>query len=388
MRINAIAAIGDQNQLALNNELPWHYPEDLKLFKEKVKNKTVILGRKTYESMPPSFFQTVTPIVVTTAIDDYELAASSLEDAIDLASDLDLDEVWICGGVSIYKEALEKKLINTLHISHIPYDGPADRYFPNFMPMVDGVSHGETIHSPSNNKSFRYKAYEMERKARQPGELLDFTGSFLRPVVRSGFASTEIDMSHPAAQLTVTSSNIGLDLSPAYSLSGTTVQNALEELSMGMHFIPTDAELTTPGQTRFNPITGLMEVMSSDGVVHFVGDMESNVRTTSSAREAIRDVIQGELNRYVDSRMPASELSGINSTLKDRINTAIKEYDPNSDIAIEIVLTTSRNTSPIYVVGSYEPIEFGNETSQYVNITLSGFFMGRFINNVNFEINF
>ena len=50
--LSLIAAIGKNNELGSNNKLIWHLPEDLLYFKEKTLNKTIIMGRLTFESLP------------------------------------------------------------------------------------------------------------------------------------------------------------------------------------------------------------------------------------------------------------------------------------------------------------------------------------------------
>ena len=51
MKISAIVAMDSQNGIGVNNQLPWHLPNDLKFFKSVTMGKPIIMGRKTYESL-------------------------------------------------------------------------------------------------------------------------------------------------------------------------------------------------------------------------------------------------------------------------------------------------------------------------------------------------
>lgn len=50
--LSLIAAIGKNNELGIDNHLLWHLKEDMKFFRETTANKTIIMGRKTFESLP------------------------------------------------------------------------------------------------------------------------------------------------------------------------------------------------------------------------------------------------------------------------------------------------------------------------------------------------
>ena len=136
MKINIIAAIGLNNEIGLNKKLLWKSKSDLEHFKALTLGKPIIMGRKTFESLP-GILPGRQHIVITsnplgklnsTHQDrDNVVFVGSLETAIDICEFDDLD-CFIIGGASIYEQALP--LADELHISHMNWTGKADTYFP------------------------------------------------------------------------------------------------------------------------------------------------------------------------------------------------------------------------------------------------------------------
>jgi len=128
--IVAIGAIGKGNVIGKNGELPWHLPEDLKHFKELTTNHTVIMGRKTFESIPEKF----RPLpnrrnIVVTSNKDYtnegiEVSAS-LNEAVGKVQE---GKAFIIGGARLYEEALT--IADTLEITKVEGDYSGDVFFP------------------------------------------------------------------------------------------------------------------------------------------------------------------------------------------------------------------------------------------------------------------
>lgn len=124
--INIIAAIGKNNELGKDNKLIFNIPEDLKYFKEMTTGKTVVMGRKTYESIGKALPNRKNIVLTRKSIE--------LEDAFvcnDYEDILSLDEdVFIIGGESIYKIFLP--YTNSLYLTEIDEKADADSYFPDF----------------------------------------------------------------------------------------------------------------------------------------------------------------------------------------------------------------------------------------------------------------
>ncbi len=111
-----------------NNELPWHLPADLKHFKALTMGKPMIMGRKTWESLPGLL--PGRQHIVVSRNPDYvaqdAILALSLDEAIAAAGDA--PEVMIIGGANLYQQALE--IANTLYITLIDMEVEGDVSFP------------------------------------------------------------------------------------------------------------------------------------------------------------------------------------------------------------------------------------------------------------------
>jgi len=130
--INIIVAMGKQNQIGLNGTMPWHLSNDLKNFKKITSGHTIIMGRKTYQSIGKALPKRLNFVLTTNpkSISDYEICTfKNLEKAIKKAQLFD-DEIFIIGGASIFEEAM--KLADKLIITHVDYNGKADTFFPKF----------------------------------------------------------------------------------------------------------------------------------------------------------------------------------------------------------------------------------------------------------------
>lgn len=129
--INCIAAMSKNYQIGLNNQLPWHIPEDMKYFKELTLGKTVVMGRKTYESLggPLPHRQNI----ILTRQYDYCVhplvkVFHRLEDALHLCRHL--NDVFIIGGGEIYRAFLP--YTDKLYLTIVDVVIKGDVTFPNF----------------------------------------------------------------------------------------------------------------------------------------------------------------------------------------------------------------------------------------------------------------
>ena len=131
MTISLIVAKSNNNVIGKNNQLIWHLPADLKHFKTITMGHTVVMGRKTYESMMKPLPGRTN--VVITRQDNYHpervIIKPSLEDAL---KDLEGGEVFIIGGGEIFKQAMA--LANKLYITEIHANFEGDTFFPEINP--------------------------------------------------------------------------------------------------------------------------------------------------------------------------------------------------------------------------------------------------------------
>ena len=129
MTISMIAAIGKNNELGKGNDLIWHFKEDMKFFKETTMGHSVIMGRKTFESLPKALPGRKNIVITRDSAysADGICTVSSPEEAIAAA---DTDEVFIIGGGSIYNLFLPKA--DKLYLTEIDADFEGDVFFPEF----------------------------------------------------------------------------------------------------------------------------------------------------------------------------------------------------------------------------------------------------------------
>ena len=99
-----LVAISPEGVIGKDNSIPWHYSADLKRFKRLTLGKTVIMGRRTWESLPVKPLPDRRNIVITrTSLDGVE-CFPSIDDALETCE----GDVWFIGGAGIYREALGK----------------------------------------------------------------------------------------------------------------------------------------------------------------------------------------------------------------------------------------------------------------------------------------
>jgi dihydrofolate reductase len=132
MSFSLIAAVADNNCIGKNNRIPWNVPEDFQYFKKMTLGKTCLMGQATFESIlgylgkPLPGRQTV----VLTLKKDFIAPEGvrilhSLDDAFEKLKD---EDVFICGGASIYRQTIDRA--DTLYITEIHQSPEGDTFFP------------------------------------------------------------------------------------------------------------------------------------------------------------------------------------------------------------------------------------------------------------------
>ena len=154
--VNIITAIGNYVSgkgypIGKNGKMPWHNSADLKWFKETTMGHPVIMGKKTWESFSGALNGRLNIVVTISGIDVPEKdanivhIANSIEEAIEYAKKHD-DEIFIIGGASIYKYALENDFVDRIYIDYLAEEAEdADTFFPQ-MPTIDKwAEYGEIV---------------------------------------------------------------------------------------------------------------------------------------------------------------------------------------------------------------------------------------------------
>ena len=130
MSIEMIAAVGRNYELGKNNELIWHFKEDMQFFKNTTTGCTVIMGRKTFESLPKALPNRRN--IVISSKNDYSAPGAEIASGIEQAAEMAENErAFIIGGESVYRAFLP--IAKTIYLTEIDAQcSDAEAYFPSF----------------------------------------------------------------------------------------------------------------------------------------------------------------------------------------------------------------------------------------------------------------
>lgn len=158
--LSLIVAKAENNVIGKDNKLLWHLPEDLKRFKNLTTGHTIIMGRKTFESLGrvlPNRKHVVFTQNPNFKVDDVNVkVVHSLSDIQEYVEDK--NENFVIGGEKIYN--LLMPYVNKMYITEIHKDFDGDTFFPN----VDLESWKETSREKMNADDFDYDFAVYERK--------------------------------------------------------------------------------------------------------------------------------------------------------------------------------------------------------------------------------
>jgi dihydrofolate reductase len=128
MLVSLIVAVAQNGVIGHNNQLIWHLPNDLKQFRKLTTGHTIIMGRRTYDSIGKPL-PNRTSIVISR---DPNLTiagctvVSSLKAAIEAAQLVETDEAFVIGGAEIYRLALP--LVNKMYVTEVKADFEGDTF--------------------------------------------------------------------------------------------------------------------------------------------------------------------------------------------------------------------------------------------------------------------
>ncbi|QCI22026.1 type 3 dihydrofolate reductase [Buchnera aphidicola] len=129
MNISLIAAVSSNLVIGYNNKIPWYIPEDLKWFKKHTINKSVIMGRLTWESIGKPLLMRHNIVISKNKIEKKGIiSVNSISKAIISAKYA--QEIMVIGGAQIYKNMLF--YANKLYLTHIDAHIIGDAYFPKY----------------------------------------------------------------------------------------------------------------------------------------------------------------------------------------------------------------------------------------------------------------
>lgn len=159
-----IAALGERTRaIGKNNDLLWHIPEDAKHFKDITMGHPVIMGRRTWESIPEKYRPLPGRTNIVVSRDDAYQAAggivvTTLDEALAKASEAPgADEIFIVGGGQIYREALPRA--DRLYLTLIDDDAEGDTFFPAYEGEFTKIISEE----PGEFNGLKYRFVDLER---------------------------------------------------------------------------------------------------------------------------------------------------------------------------------------------------------------------------------
>ena len=159
MQLHLIYARARNGVIGANNTLPWHLPEDLAHFKRTTLGQPVIMGRKTWDSLPPKFrpLPGRLNIVVTRQPDwhaEGALRAGSIDEAMALCpADA---QAWVIGGADIYAQAAPRA--SSAVVTEIDQDFEGDAFAPSLGEGWSEVQREQ--HTAANGLPFSFVTYQ------------------------------------------------------------------------------------------------------------------------------------------------------------------------------------------------------------------------------------
>jgi dihydrofolate reductase len=158
--ISIIVAVSEDWGIGKDNELLWHIPEDLKRFKRLTTGNAIIMGKKTWESLPRKPLPDRINIVLTDIPHEQiegSVTAYSIDDALGKCNND--KEIFIIGGGSIYRQFVP--LADRLYITHVHRKAAADVYFPEIDSKIWKIAEKEEFPESGEGKiPYTYIVYE------------------------------------------------------------------------------------------------------------------------------------------------------------------------------------------------------------------------------------
>ncbi len=159
--LSIIVAIAQNGAIGKNNDLLWHLSDDLKRFKKLTTGHPVVMGRKTWDSLPKRPLPGRQNIVMTNNPDFSAEGATvvhSVNGLFKALKDCD-DEVFVMGGAAIYKALLP--FCNRLYVTEVYRDYDADVYFPTIdLSTFTLVRQSVRLHDDASCLDYAYLEYD------------------------------------------------------------------------------------------------------------------------------------------------------------------------------------------------------------------------------------
>ena len=161
MRLSIVVAMDDNHLIGKGNGLPWHLPADLVFFKKITTGNSILMGRKTYDSIGKPLPNRRN--IVITRNPDISISGCEVVDSIEKALSItqDEEEVMVIGGANLFAQLLPD--VTRLYITHIEGKLEGETYFPHY-DENDWLEVSRESHQPDEKNKYAYQFSIMDRK--------------------------------------------------------------------------------------------------------------------------------------------------------------------------------------------------------------------------------
>lgn len=159
--MNLIVAVSENYGIGKDNDLLFSLPTDLKYFKEKTLNKVVVMGRRTFDSLPFKPLKNRVNIVVTTDktfFCDGVIVVHSFEELFEKLKEYNDDDIFLIGGSSIYNKLIEK--CRLAYITKVQKTVEADTFLTNIEQKENWKEISSSDVLTENDLNFQFKVFE------------------------------------------------------------------------------------------------------------------------------------------------------------------------------------------------------------------------------------
>ncbi|MEK7558884.1 MAG: dihydrofolate reductase [Patescibacteria group bacterium] len=172
-RVSIIVAIDEKRGIGKNNSIPWHLSADLKRFKALTTGHTIIMGRKTWDSLPKKPLPNRLNIVLSRDSSRQEVQADpespvlfffelnlALKEAIGFETERNKEnpEIFIIGGAQIFQQAIDMGVADRLYLTQVEGDFGCDTFFPDYAEFKKVLSE-----ESGEENGIKYKYINLER---------------------------------------------------------------------------------------------------------------------------------------------------------------------------------------------------------------------------------
>ena len=157
-KISIFAALSDNGVIGVKNKLPWYIPDDFRRMREVTSGHTIIMGRKTYESIGKVLPKRVNIVISrdpSFAING-GIVRKSLADALIEARKYEKKEIFVFGGGQIFEQAMP--IADKLYLTVVHKEIEGDTYFPDYSAFTKKV-----YEKSGTSNDYHYTFLELER---------------------------------------------------------------------------------------------------------------------------------------------------------------------------------------------------------------------------------